>query len=157
MNHWLPLLLICLSLASLIGCGPNTPEPAPPPPVAAGETVMKTSLDPASTPVASAADPAQSPPAQKSVTELIAALNIEADRQSSAVALAAKGKAAVPALIKALDHAEWQVRAAAVFALSQMGNQAADAKTRLQKIAEQDENPSVRDAAAFALDGIEGK
>ncbi|WP_254510646.1 HEAT repeat domain-containing protein [Anatilimnocola floriformis] len=76
------------------------------------------------------------------------------ERQAAAVSLATAGKLAVPALVKALDDKDWQVRAAAVFALGQIGKDAMDAKTRLQTIAEKDENASVRDAAAFALDAI---
>jgi HEAT repeat protein len=41
-----------------------------------------------------------------------------------------------------------------VFALGQIGPDAADAKVKLQTITETDENSSVRDAAAFALDAI---
>lgn len=168
------LLLIGVALP---GCSPsNTPEPPPPPPVATGEPVAQTPTEPMNTP------PVTNPPATISpvdpdrpttapippqppqtvqptvnVDEQIARLTSAADRQAAAVALASAGKAAVPALTRSLDHADWQVRAAAVFALGQIGSEANEAKARLQMIAEKDENSSVRDAAAFALDAIDSK
>jgi len=119
---------------------------------------------PPATPVTNNDPPAiTEPPATNSVKapptrpinvhDLVAQLGTD-DRQAAAVSLASAGKSAVPALLKALDHADWQVRAAAVFALGQIGADAGEAKPKLQSIAERDENASVRDAAAFALDAL---
>lgn len=166
------LLAFCVPL--LMGCTPpNTPEPPPPPPMAQGEPVAQPPVDSTNSPpvtnppaTISPVDPdrptnAPIPPTPPkpavNVNEQIEKLTKDADRQAAAVALASVGKSAVPALLKALDHADWQVRAAAVFALGQIGSEASEAKNRLQTIAEKDENGSVRDAAAFALDAMESK
>ena len=92
-----------------------------------------------------------------SIDELLVQLRDAKTREYAANSLAAHGTAAVPTLLKTLDDQDWQVRAAAVFALGQIGKSAAEAKTHLQTLAEKDENPRVRDAAAFAVDAIEGK
>lgn len=164
----LAIFAVC-SLA-LLGCTPpNTPEPPPPPPVApVSQPVQPTSTPPVTdptvaetpaNPVLPATPPVEPEPPKAAVNvgEQIDKLTNEKDRQAAAVALASVGKSAVPALTKALDHADWQVRAAAVFALGQIGKDASDTKARLQAIAEKDDNSSVRDAAAFALDALEGK
>jgi HEAT repeat protein len=103
-------------------------------------------------PTAQPVDPAPVPAV--STGELVKQLEKAEDRQVAAVALAAKGKEAIPALTKALDHSDWQVRAAAVFALGKIGKDAAAAKDKLQAIAEKDENEEVRVAATFALDAL---
>jgi type IV secretory pathway VirB10-like protein len=165
------LLAICLLL--LLGCTPNTPEPPPPPPVAKVQPVAQTPVESTNTPpvkdppaTVSPADPDKptnapilpTPPKEPvNVDEQIEKLTKDLDRRAAAVALASAGRSAVPALLKALDHVDWQVRAAAVFSLGQIGKDANEAKARLQTIAEKDENGSVRDAAAFALDALENK
>lgn len=107
-------------------------------------------------PTTTPTDPAP-PAAAVNVNEQIEKLSSEKERKAAAVALASVGKSAVPALTKALDHADSEVRGAAVFALGLIGKDASEAKARLQTIAEKDENSNVRDAAAFALDALEGK
>jgi hypothetical protein len=144
----------------LAGCL-SEPTPAPPP-NAESEPKMPLAcpiLPPEAPNLARANDPTanmQTPPKPVNVDELIKQLTTD-DRQAAAVALASAGKRAVPALVNVLDDKDWQVRAAAVFALGQIGSDAAEAKDKLQTIAEKDENTSVRDAAAFALDAIAEK
>ncbi len=155
--------LLFAVLVLLAGCTPNTPEPPPPPPVA---PVPSLPVDPVKPPMVNPAslqgdadkpaprpvDPAAAP--QVSSDELIKQLEKSEDRQAAAAALAAQGKEAIPALAQARDHNDWQVRAAAVFALGKIGKDAASAKDKLQAIAEKDENEEVRVAAAFALDAM---
>lgn len=161
-------LLSACCVTLLLGCTPNTPEPPPPPPVVKGEPVSQLPTIPMTDPPAiiTPADPVKptttptdpAPPAAAvNVNEQIEKLSSEKERKAAAVALASVGKSAVPALTKALDHADSEVRGAAVFALGLIGKDASDAKARLQTIAEKDENSNVRDAAAFALDALEGK
>lgn len=94
------------------------------------------------------------PAPTKNVTELASELEQGEDRQAAAAALAAQGKEALPVLTKALESADWKVRAAAVFALGKIGKDASPAKDKLQAIADKDENEEVRVAAAFALDAL---
>lgn len=161
-------LLSACCVTLLLGCVPSPPPEPVPPPVVEREPVSPLPVVPMTDPPATGtpADPVKPttpptdpalPKAAVNVSEQIEKLTNEKERQAAAVALASVGKAAVPALTKALDHADWQVRAAAVFALGQIGKDASEAKARLQTIAEKDENNSVRDAAAFALDALEGK
>lgn len=165
------LALFSAVWVALLGCNsPNTPEPPPatPPVAPVSQTTVEPAIEPMATnppavetvenpdkPQSTAVDPSPSQPII--VSEQIEKLTKNEDRQAAAEALASVGKSAVPALLKSLDHADWQVRAAAVFALGQIGSEASEAKARLQKIAAKDENSSVRDAAAFALDAMEGK
>jgi outer membrane biosynthesis protein TonB len=165
------LALFSVVSMALLGCNsPNTPEPPPatPPVAPVSQTTVPPPIEPAVTkppavvtvekpdkPQPAPVDPSPSQPVN--VSEQIEKLTKNEDRQAAAEALASVGKSAVPALLKSLDHADWQVRAAAVFALGQIGSEAGEAKARLQTIAEKDENSSVRDAAAFALDAMEGK
>jgi hypothetical protein len=127
------------------GCTPNTPEPPPtPPPVVPVTPTSNTPVNP------------QKSPSGASIDELIALLpNDDARNAKPADQLAARGKAAVPALTAALAHQNWRVRAGAVYALGQIGKDAADVQERLEALAQQDENSTVRDAAAFALDAIQ--
>lgn len=156
--------LILLTGLLLAGC---TKDPVPaPPPKADGDPVVPTPVNPIPPTPATNTPPANTtntppantntPPKPVNIDEQIKRLATD-DRQAAAVSLATAGKSAVPALVKALDHQDWQVRAAAVFALGQIGPDAAEAKDRLQTVAEKDENTSVRDAAAFALDAIAEK
>ncbi len=167
-----PQLVLC---TLILGCTPpNTPEPPPPPPpVAHGEPVSPTPVEPTSTPPVTNPPvtispiepdrptnvpvPPTSPKQAVNVSEQIEKLTNDAERNAAASALASVGKSAVPALLKSLDHTDWQVRAAVVFALGQIGKDASEAKGRLQAIVEKDENAEVRNAAAFALDAIENK
>lgn len=149
-------------------CTPNTPEPPPPPPVVKGEPVSQLPIVPMTEPppTITPADPDKPsttptdpapPKAAVNINEQIQKLSSQRDRQAAAVALASVGKSAVPALTQALDHADSEVRSAAVFALGLIGKDASEAQARLQKIAEKDEDSNVRDAAAFALDALAGK
>ena len=91
------------------------------------------------------------------VSELIAKLASDDERQVAAKALASRGKGVVPELLAALDDKEPKVRAAAAFTLGQLGKQGTDAVEKLQKVAKSDDSETARDAAAFAIDAIEGK
>lgn len=165
--------LILAGLTMLVGCGPNpnTPEPPPPPPVVPGPVapgpmlpadpvkpalVNPTSLpgDTSAAPTTSPVEPAPAPTPAVSTAELLKQLEQAQTREAAALALAAQGKEATPVLTKALEHADWQVRAAAVFALGKIGKDAAAAKDKLKALAEKDENEDVRVAAAFALDAL---
>ncbi len=74
-------------------------------------------------------------------------------RQHAAMALAAVGPGAVKPLIEALRDPVNEKRAAAAYALGQMGYEGRDAMPPLQK-ALKDEEPSVRRAAAQAISRI---
>lgn len=89
--------------------------------------------------------------------DLIAQLSDEKQRDIAARALAARGTEAVPALLTALGDKEPTARAAAVYALGQCGKNGASALEKLRTLKEKDDSELVRDAAAFAIDAIEGK
>lgn len=157
------LTILMASLAVLgLGCTPpNTPEPDPPPPkmtatASSTEPVLPSSEKQGEPTVET--EPGQAPRAEPyadlSIDQLVIALGRPDERNEIASALAGRGKAAVPAIEQALEHPDWQVRAAAVFALGQIGKDAAPAKTKLAALVKDDENSTVRDAATFALDAI---
>lgn len=153
---------------------PNSSDVAPPPPDDVPMTEETPKADAANdaaastdakTPTDSAPDKPASSPASPSNTEqadlaalepeqLIERLADDKQRDAATRALVAKGPATLEALKTALDNEDWQVRAAAVFTIGQLGEAAAPAHDKLKQIAEQDENPAVRDAAAFALDAL---
>jgi hypothetical protein len=89
------------------------------------------------------------------VEELIAKLGDAKQRDLASRALVSRDKEAVDPLVKALDSEDAQVRAAAAFALGQLGKDAADAKERLKKMSQDDRDEIARDAATFALDALE--
>jgi len=95
----------------------------------------------------------KAPPADsRSEAELMKAMGAgpAALRLRAAKALGQKGKHIVPALIKALNHKDWQMRRSAADALAELGPDAKDALKPLIK-ALKDKDPWVRDGAAFAL------
>ena len=152
----LSLFLFLLAGMLLVGCKSEQSPPQPP-----ANTPTPAPIDPVAPPTPKPVDPppANTPtpvPPQPAVNidEQIKKLSTP-DRQAAAVTLAGEGKSAVPALMIVLGHNDWQVRAAAVFALGQIGPDAAAAKPRLKTMAAQDEHASVRDAAAFALDAMQ--
>jgi HEAT repeat protein len=65
-------------------------------------------------------------------------------------------KAAIPALIKALDAERPLVRLEAALALGKLGAQASAAKEPLQKLADEDDDEAVRRAATESLEQIGG-
>jgi hypothetical protein len=89
------------------------------------------------------------------VADLIEKLSDAKQRDLAARAIVARGAEAVDPLVKALDADDAQVRAAAAFALGQLGKDAASAKDRLKKMAQDDRDEIARDAATFALDALE--
>lgn len=105
------------------------------------------------------------PPEDKAVTalkdvppdELTARLGDEKQREAATRALVQRGADAVAPLTKALETSDPQARAAAAFALGQLGKDGAEVIPVLKKVSESDESELVRDAATFALDAIEGK
>ena len=89
--------------------------------------------------------------------QLVARLQDANDRDVVTRQLVNLGAAAVEPLVGALKSDNWELRASAVFCLGQMGAAARPALPQLQEVAKSDENPAVRDAAAFAIDALEGK
>ena len=67
------------------------------------------------------------------------------------------GARAIPALVEALSSGEDPtIRRFAADSLGRLGPDARDASEALRTAAWQDEDPSVREAAAAALDAVEG-
>jgi hypothetical protein len=87
------------------------------------------------------------------VKELLAQLDDPRSRDEARDALIAKGKEAVPPLIEKLSHEKPSVRAAAAFALGQIGDPAALEKLRQLEKSEQDDAAS--SAVKFAIAAIE--
>ncbi|QDU29161.1 HEAT repeat protein [Anatilimnocola aggregata] len=173
---WFGLLASAAILGMALGCGVSQPVNVPAQPLPTNDSTAAPDNPLSDAPAQPAIDglatspeklPEKAPPPTTtdvtpplpvlSVAELVAKLAIPDERQAAAVALCKQGPEAVPALLKALDHQDWQVRAAAVFALGQLGKESAAARDRLEVLAEKDENANVRDAATFALDAIAGK
>ena len=94
------------------------------------------------------------PPVSADPSELVQKLTNVEQRDAVTRQLVMQGSAAVEPLMGALRSDDWQVRASAVFCLGQLGGEARSALPELQIIAENDEVPAVRDAAAFAMDAI---
>jgi len=68
-----------------------------------------------------------------------------------------QGPAAVPDLCACLESDNWEVRSFAVCTLGSLGEDAQAALEELKRVANEDENESVKVAAAFAIDAIAGK
>jgi hypothetical protein len=149
---------LCAAVALLAGCtpNPNMPEPPPPPPMAPAPADPPPMVNPASlpTPMDEQPSPLVAIRLPDSTDDLAKLLENDSQREAAAAALAEKGKEALPALTSALEHADWRVRAAAVFALGRMGPEAHSLQDRLKTLADSDENNTVRVAAAFALDAL---
>lgn len=158
-------------LAVLVICAGCVPTPSDAPPKKTSVTTSPSTTPNEEVPTTPAETPSKSPPAKTftpvedkdlaalkdvPIDDLLAKLADEMQRTLAARALAARGAAAVDPLIKALDHQDPQTRAAAAFALGQLGKEAAAAKDRLQQMATSDDSEVAKDAAAFALDAVEG-
>lgn len=175
--------LLCIALA-LTGCQPQHDPPAPRKSSTTTTTKVMPKVDDPDAEEKPVADPEESQPkttpnteikkttpdpepsaedkalaALKDVPidELVTKLGDEKERSLATRALATRGKDAVAPLVKALDSEDAQVRAAAAFTLGQLGDDAAEAKDRLKTMSESDESEIAKDAAAFALDALEGK
>ncbi|MFL5339813.1 MAG: HEAT repeat domain-containing protein [Gemmataceae bacterium] len=104
-------------------------------------------------------EPGQTKPAAQQFKELVPALvdalkDIDPDvRQHAALALAAVGSVAVKPLTEALKDGSRERRAAAAYAIGQMGYVGRDAVPELVKLLK-DEDPNVRRAAAQAISRI---
>ena len=108
----------------------------------------KTNQDPAVKPI--------SVPEDLPVDDLVAALADAAKRDSAAGRLAAKGASSVAPLRASLEKLDSPGKAAAAFALGQIGKEAQAAVPDLEKLAASSDEV-VADAARFALDAIAGK
>lgn len=151
MHAWKQLTLFGAVIA-LAGCQPTVTEiPVEPPTEVTTEAAPNLPPSEVATPA-----PAKVPPevAALSVDELLIQLTSPATRDTAAIALVGKGSEATAPLIAICNHENWEVRAAAVFALSQLGSDEAIIK-QLATMRDNDQAPAVRDAAAFALDAID--
>lgn len=138
---------VCLLLlVALAGCGAQTPP---------SNSRAKTLEDQPSRLYVAPSDDEIERLRDESLETLIESLADATSRDAAVRALVARGADAVPTLMKALEHADPQVRAASAFALSQIGEDAAAATSTLRQMAEQDEYEVARDAAAFALTALE--
>ena len=88
------------------------------------------------------------------VAQLVVQINDPEKRDAAADALKKQGKDALPKLTELLASGDWQVRAAAVFAIGQLGADAKDALPTLKKLAEEDDSEAVRSTAKYAVDSI---
>ncbi len=143
----------------LAGCGgsesPGPPKPVPPD----GANVTKPD-DSKTTKPPDVPHPKDSRPlSDLQIADLIQNTgHADAARRKEAedALLAAGAGVVVPELIKALDDENWHVRAGVVCTLSRFGKAAAPSLTKLREKSAKDESEAVRDAAAFAIDAIEG-
>ncbi|ADB17533.1 hypothetical protein Psta_2868 [Pirellula staleyi DSM 6068] len=153
--HYLRATLLLTTALLLCGCrGEVTPPTTNSEPSHEPAPIGKSLPDsPAETP---ATIPTEVPAelSNLSVDQLVNKLVSDATRDSAAIALAAKGKEAVQATLSACSHEKWEVRAAAVFVLSQVDGEAAVTK-KLTEMRDSDPAPAVRDAAAFGLDALD--
>jgi HEAT repeat protein len=157
------LIGICLPIA---GCG------GPPAEVAdngadADQASADGSLDGAATNDGAAASdgtsddgkPSQPPPKPPGpdvpVSELVAQLSVEQTRDAAREALIAKGPAAVGELVKSLDHQDEHVRAAAAFALGQIGDKSA--LPALEQRAAVENSELAGDTITFAIAALKEK
>lgn len=97
------------------------------------------------------------PATDLSVDELIDELVHVDKHKSLTFTLQAKGKEAVPPLVKALKDDRWQVRYGAAATLSLIGPDAAEALPALKALLENEKQQAVLDAAQFAVGAIEDK
>jgi HEAT repeat protein len=153
-------LLLGTAVAMVLAAGCAQQAPTKPPPAS---VVSPAPAQPATDNSPAGIKPADKPnePADESAlagasnAELIDKLASAAEGETAAVVLAKRGGSEVSdALLAALAHQDWQVRARAAFALGLMGKDAAAAKPALERAAAEDVEQTVRDAAAFALDAI---
>lgn len=164
LQGWMLLLA-----ALLLGCESGSAPPTQPPPrVVVADPTPSPPVEPFVPPPA----PTPLPPpqtytrpeeaavqalAETPVEELIGLLANPAQRDAASRAAILRGGVVVAPLVAALENEDPQVRAAAAFTLGQLGGEAKSAVTPLQQQARGDQNEIARDAAAFALDAIEGK
>ncbi len=152
-------LFTAAALLTLLGCGGSPKDAQRPRKTKIITEVPQPEANPPSPP--QVYTPPENPQLTllKEVTtdQLIAKLGDEKERDTAAWALAERGAEAVPALQKALGDKSPQVRAAVVYTLGQCGKHAQGAVAELKRLQEKDDSEVVRDAAAFALDAIEGK
>lgn len=163
-----------VAILFITGCLPTPAEPKP------KKSSISTSSNKVEMPEKSPADLSATPPEKKAdlppaqtftppedkelaalkevpVEELVTRLGDEKQRELATRALVERGEAAAEPLTKGLEASDPQARAAAAFALGQLGKEAASATAALKKIAESDDSEIARDAATFALDALEGK
>jgi hypothetical protein len=94
-------------------------------------------------------------PTSADAAQLVEKLAVADERDAVTRQIVAQGAAAVEPLVAALQNDSLEIRASAVFCLSQLGKDARPALPQLKEVAENDKAPAVRDAAAFAIDAIE--
>lgn len=149
----LQLVLGCLWIACLVGCGESS-DPA---------------VDDGTTDVSSTDTPHNRPPDVPQITEkrpldeltddeLISCLGHEdlSKLQEAAERIHKRGAEFIPKLIAALDNENVYVRAGAVYTLGLFKTEAKSAVPRLKELQEQDDQRLVTDAILFNLPQIEG-
>jgi HEAT repeat protein len=97
------------------------------------------------------------PDAGAASPELAALLSDAEIRKEAVAALELIGKAAVPALIKALDESDDEARRSAVVLLGYVGPEAKEAEAKVAGLSRNDPSDKVRDAATLALGRIRRK
>ena len=150
------LLIAALCVPSFIGCGPAKPGAKS----GGGSTevitgkgeIVKPPVIPEVPP-----SPEEAALAKLGTAELLEELGKPHAREVASKILSAKGESAVPDLVRALKHENWQVRAGAVFTLSRLGKAAAEALPELKKLQETETNETVKDSIPYCVDAIEGK
>ena len=165
-----------IAVLLLVGCNPPQHDPRPKKASTVTSDKKLETVDPETKspdvipekkPDDKPADPPQTfvPPEDKELAalkdvatdELVSRMGDEKQRELATRALIQRGAEAAGPLTKALESKDPQARAAAAFALGQLGKDGAAAADALKKMAESDDSEIARDAAAFALDAMEGK
>src|SRR5262249_11698899 len=95
------------------------------------------------------------PDAKEATPDLILLLADPDVFRQAVLSLGKIGKPAVPALIKALDSPDDEVRRGAAMTLGHIGPQAEDAVPRLTDVSAKDLSPQVKAAASLALKRIQ--